>query len=69
MTNKTVCYDKLTKKNKPQSLLICHQHHRWFKNIKTVLVKTAQENLQITVMQSVIRDGGNFEQIFYSGEW
>ena len=38
------------------------------KNIKSVLVTTAQENLQITVMHLVITDGGNFEQIFYSGE-
>jgi exo-beta-1,3-glucanase (GH17 family) len=64
MKNKTAYYDKSTMKNKSQSLLIYHQHQ----SIKSVLVKTAQENLQITVMQSVIIDGGNFEQIFYSGE-
>jgi hypothetical protein len=33
------------------------------------LSKLPQENLQITVMQSVIIDGGNIEQIFYSGKW
>jgi hypothetical protein len=39
---------------------------RWRKYIKSVLVKTAQENPQITVMNSVLTDGANFEQFFFT---